>query len=761
MNVHDEVVRRMTWAGPDADGPETLLNREWLVTNGLGGSASGTVAGVVTRRQHGLLVAALPAPHGRTVMLSHLYERLRLPDGALMAFGGDEREGDALEVPAMNHLVELRLEQGLPIWRYDVKGYVLEKQLLLPHLQNTVHVTYQLLSGPGPVRLELRPSMNFRPQEDPVDRPIAATYVFTGIGNRYEIAGPPSLPPLRLFTHGQGGALTLDGGVMRHVRYRVEASRGYESQGELWSPGYFSVDLIPAQLVDPTEERVAHLPRRDQERPGDAPVSGRIGDDDGIMDVDEAKTPRVPDLVSRPGAASDLGSRRPPLWDPGPLAVLPELDYQMTLVASTESWETIMALSPDEAERAEHQRRGRLLRVAAPVTQTDFASELVLAADQFIISPAGRSEDLARAHAAGDEVNTIIAGYHWFTDWGRDTMISLEGLTLTTGRADEAGYILRMFARHVRDGLIPNMFPEGERDGLYHTADATLWFFHALDRYLAATDDRPTLTLLIPILRDIVEHHLRGTRFGIGLDPADGLLSQGAEGYQLTWMDAKVEDWVVTPRRGKAVEINALWYNALCLLAGWLADEHGEDAGGGLRAHAERARASFNLRFWNAADSCLYDIVDGPAGDDTACRPNQLFAISLTHPVLDRARWEPVLDVVRERLLTPVGLRSLAPGHPDYRSHYFGDLRSRDAAYHQGTVWAWLSGPFVDAWLKAYPDDRAGARQVLSGFEAHLGESCLGSIGEIFDAEPPYTPRGCVAQAWSVAEVLRALARTA
>jgi predicted glycogen debranching enzyme len=467
------------------------------------------------------------------------------------------------------------------------------------------------------------------------------------------------------------------------------------------------------------------------------------------------------DLAGRPEPPADLSGGRPRLWEPGPLAVLPQLDHQMTLVASTESWETIMALRPDAAERAERLRRVRLLRAAPPVAQSGLAAELVLAADQFIISPAGRSEDLARAHAAGDEVNTIIAGYHWFTDWGRDTMISLEGLTLATGRTAEAGYILRMFARHVRDGLIPNLFPEGERDGLYHTADATLWFFHALNRYLAATDDRPTLTLLLPILRDIVEHHLQGTSFGIGVDPVDGLLRQGAEGYQLTWMDAKVDDWVVTPRRGKAVEINALWYNALCLLAGWLTDAHDEDAARALIQHAERARASFNRRFWYEEGGYLYDVVDGEHGDDPACRPNQLFAISLTHSVLERVRWEPVLGVVRERLLTPVGLRSLAAGHPDYKDHYFGDLRSRDAAYHQGTVWGWLIGPFVDAWLRVYPNDRAGARRALSGFEAHLGEYCLGTIGEIFDAEPPYTPRGCVAQAWSVAEVLRALARTA
>lgn len=741
MTAIYESIRRLTWGGPDSADPVTLLDHEWLVTNGLGGSASGTVAGVITRRHHGLLVAALPAPHGRTVMLSHLYERLRLPDGSLMAFGGDEREGDDLEVPVMNHLVELRLEHGLPIWRYDVKGYVLEKQLLLPHLQNTVHVTYRLLSGPGPVRLELRPSVNFRPHEDSVDRPIETPYTLTGIAHRYEVAGPSDLPPLRLFTYGQGGALTLDGGVMRNVRYRMEAERGYESRGALWSPGYFSVDLIPAQLADQV-----------------------VGADGGGQ-----HSPRVHELVGRPGTASDLGSRRPRLWDPGPLATAPELDHQMTLVASTESWETILALRPDEAERAERQRRGRLLREAPPVARTGMAAELVLAADQFIISPAGRSQDLARAHATGDEVNTIIAGYPWFTDWGRDTMISLEGLTLATGRSAEAGYILRMFARHVRDGLIPNMFPEGEKDGLYHTADATLWFFHALDRYLATTDDRATLKLLLPILRDIVEHHLRGTRFGIRVDQADGLLTQGAEGYQLTWMDAKVDDWVVTPRRGKTVEINALWYNALCLLAGWLVDEQGEGADREILAHAEAARAAFNRRFWYADGGYLYDIVDGEVHgedrgerrDDPACRPNQIFAISLTHPILDRARWEAVLGVVRDRLVTPVGLRSLAPGHPDYKSHYFGDLRSRDAAYHQGTVWAWLVGPFVDAWLKVYPEDRAGARQVFSGIEAHLNEACLGTIGEVFDAEPPYLPRGCVAQAWSVAEVLRALARTA
>jgi predicted glycogen debranching enzyme len=340
-------------------------------------------------------------------------------------------------------------------------------------------------------------------------------------------------------------------------------------------------------------------------------------------------------------------------------------------------------------------------------------------------------------------------------------MISLEGLTLVTGRKLEAGYILRTFANHIRDGLIPNLFPEGEKEGLFHTADATLWFFHALDRYLAESEDAVMLRVLLPKLLDIAEQHVRGTRFGIGVDPADGLLRQGEEGYQLTWMDAKVGDWVVTPRRGKAVEINALWYNALRLLERWVRAEQGDAAAAPWAERAARAKDSFNRRFWYAAGGYLYDVVDGEPGDDPACRPNQLLAISLPHPILDRERWRSVVDVCQRRLLTPVGLRSLAPDHPDYKPQYYGDLRSRDAAYHQGTVWGWLIGPFIDAWLKVYPDDRAEARRFLKGFENHFGQTCIGSVNEIFDAEPPYAPRGCVAQAWSVAEVLRCLAKTA
>jgi predicted glycogen debranching enzyme len=677
----EDLVRRMPWQGTTAKEVQPLLDREWLVTNGLGGYASGTVSGVATRRYHGLLIAALAAPFGRTMMLNHLSELVRLPDGTQALFGGTEREG-ALEVHGTGNLIDFRLDPGLPVWRYEVNGFVLEKRVLLLHRQNTAHLTYRLIQGDGAVRLKLRPSVHFRGHDAPVSARLEAHYGFSATDHRYELTDGSELPPLRLFLYGRRGSFTFEGQHLVELVYRIEASRGYEFRGDLWCPGYFRADLAR--------------------------------------------------------------------------------DADVTLVASTENWETILALQPAEAQRAERERRRRLLEAAAPAARAGAGAELVLAADQFIITPAGRVEDAARARAAGDEVRTIIAGYHWFTDWGRDTMISLEGLTLTTGRHLEAGYILRTFAHYDRDGLIPNLFPEGQKQGLYHTADATLWFFHAIARYLDCTGDRETLRQVLPKLVDIVEHHVRGTRFGIGVDPADGLLRQGAEGYQLTWMDAKVGDWVVTPRRGKAVEINALWYNALRLMQGWLRAERGEESARPFAEMADRANRSFNERFWYAEGGYLYDVVDAEqGGNDASCRPNQVFAISLPHPVLEPSRWEPVLSVVRKRLLTPVGLRSLAPGSPDYKATYYGDLRSRDAAYHQGTVWSWLIGPFIDAWLKVHPEDREGARKWLDGLTDHLSEACLGSVSEIFDAEPPFAPRGCVAQAWGVAEVLRSWVKTA
>jgi predicted glycogen debranching enzyme len=443
---------------------------------------------------------------------------------------------------------------------------------------------------------------------------------------------------------------------------------------------------------------------------------------------------------------------------------------EVTLVVSAEGWDQIDVLPPAQARALDDQRRMQLIADADPTLRRGAGAELVLAADQFVITPHMRPRDEARGAAEGDGARTIIAGYPWFTDWGRDTMISLEGLTLVTGRPLAARDILRTFAHHIRDGLIPNLFPEGESEGLYHTADATLWFFHALDRYEHHSGDAETRRALLPQLVDVIAKHIAGTRFGIGVDPADGLLREGAPGLQLTWMDAKVGDWVVTPRRGKPVEINALFYNALRLLERWLREA---EAGGGatrdlplradqLAARADALYATFNARFWNAGGGYLYDVVDAESGgDDASFRPNQILAISLPHAVLEPPRWQPVLRQILDRLATPFGLRSLAPGHPDYKPRYDGDLHARDAAYHQGTVWGWLVGPFVDAWLRVFPADQIGARALIAGLGDELREACVGTISEIYDAEAPFTPRGCVAQAWSVAEALRAIRLTA
>ena len=671
--------RVVPWTAAGAGDLERLVTREWLVTNGLGGYACGTIAGVASRRYHGYLVASLPPPFGRTMMLNHLSELVRLPDGTRALFAGSELVGGRLELHGVELLEEFRLEGGIPVWRYRIGSTVLERRVLMPSGANTVHVGYRLLEGDGPVRLKVRPSVHFRSHDAPVSAPLADPYVLTAQDDRFEISDASDLPPLRLVMHGARVAFTAERERLRELLYRIEENRGYDSIGELRALGYFRADLAR-----------------------EAPV---------------------------------------------------------TLVASTEAWESFAPASPDEVAAAERTRRERLLMAAHPAAREGAGAEMVLATDQFVVTPAYRQEPAEEAGLARP-LRSVIAGYHWFTDWGRDTMIGLEGLTLATGRAEEARQILLTFAGAMRQGLIPNFFPEGSEEGVYHTADATLWFFHAIDRYVESTGDRRTLRELLPRLLDSVEHHLRGTRFGIGVDPDDGLLRQGQHGYQLTWMDAKVDGWVVTPRRGKAVEINALFYNALRLLESWTREERVEHALP-LAELAERSRSSFQRRFWYEEGGWLYDVVDGEDEDDPALRPNQLLSFSLRHPVLDPARWERVLRVVTDELLTPVGLRSLARSHADYERQYFGDLRARDAAYHQGTVWGWLIGPYVDCWLRVHPGDRAGARRVLGGLAEHLGEGCVGSMSEIFDAEPPFTPRGCVAQAWSVAEALRCWVATA
>jgi len=651
------------------------ISREWIVTNGLGGYASSTVACCNTRRYHSWLVASLPGSLGRTVVLPRMVESIEV-EGETYRLDCEERSNGQLEVAALTHLIAFRLGGLTPEWEYALGRARLLRRLVMVHGENTIFLGYEHLEGPA-VQLSLRPFTAFRPHDtlSPSRPPMPSVRIQ---GEQLEVYAHDGAMPLRLRLYSECPAPFVGlGEYSAPLLYRLEKNRGLDHSEQLVSAGFFQCAL-------------------------------------------------------RPGSTLAVG-------------------------ATTDGWEALDR-EPGEALELELEREHRLLERAPRVARQEVAARLLLAVDQFIIDPRTRPAFEAPPRAAGQDARSVIAGYHWFTEWGRDTMISLEGLALATHRVREAAAILRTFRHYVRDGLLPNLFPEGGREGLYHTADATLWFFHAVNRYLTAAGDWELVRDFFPTLQDIIDHHVRGTRFGIGVDPVDGLLRQGAPGYQLTWMDAKVDDWVVTPRRGKAVEINALWFNALRLMAEW-ARQLGDD-GKQYLDRAEQAQVSFNRRFWNPGEQCLFDVVDGEGGDDAAVRPNQIFALSLDHPVLRREKWEPVLEKVSAELLTPVGLRSLSPSHADYKPIYDGGLRARDAAYHQGTVWAWLIGHFIDAWLRAHPD-KASARTFLAGLEEHLFTAGVGQVSEIFDASPPYRPCGCIAQAWSVAEMLRSWLKTA
>jgi predicted glycogen debranching enzyme len=419
--------------------------------------------------------------------------------------------------------------------------------------------------------------------------------------------------------------------------------------------------------------------------------------------------------------------------------------FEMTPI---EGATVIASTSPHNAAQARALRMAELRRREAVLADSPSDDPLVLqfvaAAEQFIV--------------ARGELETVIAGYHWFSDWGRDTMIALPGIALVNGRFETARRILRAFVASVDHGMLPNRFPDAGESPEYNTVDATLWFFEAVRAYLDYSGDEPfVLDELYPSLRDILQWHLCGTRYGILVD-SDGLLACGVPGSQLTWMDVKIGDWVVTPRHGKPVEVQALWYNALCIQRD-LAERRGDtDSELFLRELAALARQSFNRLFWNEEASCLFDVVNDDARDGSI-RPNQIFAISLHHTVLDHHRAPGVIDVIKRELLTPIGLRSLSPRDPAYRPRYGGDVASRDSAYHQGTVWPWLMGPFITAYLKVHAGDdtaRRDCEQWLRGFGDHVLTAGLGNISEVADGEAPHRPGGCIAQAWSVAELLRA-----
>jgi len=742
---------------PSADiafGPNLLhedaaaLQREWLVTNGLGAYASATLAGANTRRYHGLLVAALDPPLGRAVLLSKLEEKITITgeEGAQTVSSLSANLYPGVLYPTGHRLLASWNSLPSPTWVWELAdGARLEKRIWMEHGRNTTCIAYRLLDAPPAFKVSLtllpliawkdyhsemlrcdtRPAVVWMPPENNSTENIA--------GKKYESSAdeqklPPGtleliLPPIRNVTRQptalrihvidengipSPGATFLDAPDWYYrFQHPREQERGLDFQEDLYSPGSFTIPLeagCAVVVVATTEQNITG-----QGQSGE--IQFGLEGDTGL-------------------AASD--SVTPPV--PTTLAV------QTSLFTPLASWNEVV------------DRQRKLLQLAKTDRADSFSQLLTLAADQFLVQvPGGRT--------------TVIAGYPWFCDWGRDTMIALPGLCLSTGRPELAREILQSFAGYVSRGMLPNRFPDVGAEPEYNTVDAVLWYFVAVYRYIEATGDIDLLrNLLWTVLTGIIDSHIAGTRYNIHVDPADGLLYAGHNGVQLTWMDAKVGDWVVTPRIGKPVEVNALWINALRTMAHWAGMLGEAEAVTTYTSLTERAEASFISRFVRPDGSGLYDVLDCPADpnngvgliDDDSVRPNQLFALSLPFapiaPTLPIA--QAILSIVGTQLWTPLGLRSLAPSNPAYRPRYQGDQWSRDGAYHQGTTWLWLTGAYAEAVFKVTGDPE-NARTPLASLAAQLTTYGIGSLAEIADGSEPQRPNGCFAQAWSVGETLR------
>jgi predicted glycogen debranching enzyme len=648
--------------GREVCGNLDAASREWVVTNGIGGYASGTIAGVLTRRYHGLLVAALNPPLGRTLLVTKLDEIVEY-DGRSYPLHANQWSGGEISPSGFQHIENFRLDGTVPTWKFALGDALLVKRVWMQHGANTTYTEYRSQRATQPLKITLKALVNYRDHHADTQ---AKDWVM-------------DIAPV-----SNGVKITADADA---VPFYLLCDRAPCTSAHDW---YYGFHLALEQYR-------------------------------GLRDREDHLHAATFEITLNPGEA-------------------------LTIVASTEANPELDGVAALRARQIYEQKligfwdanRSNPVKKAPP-----WIHQLVLAADQFIVNRSVPDE------LAG---KTIIAGYHWFGDWGRDTMISLPGLTLATGRPEVARSILRTFARYVSQGMLPNRFPDVGEVPEYNTVDATLWYFEAIRQYYNATDDDGLLRELFPVLADIIDWHCRGTRYNIHLDASDGLLYAGESGVQLTWMDAKVEDWVVTPRIGKPIEINALWYNALRTIAKFarqVGEPHQE-----YEALADRTLAKFH-RFWNADKGYCYDVIDTPDGNDDALRPNQLFAVSLPESPLSAAQQRAVVDMCGRQLVTSYGVRSLSPDHPQYQGHYGGDQLRRDGAYHQGTTWGWLLGSFVIAHLRVYSNPVL-AQEWLEPIAQHLKAHGLGSGSEIFDGDVPIAPRGCIAQAWTVAEVLRA-----
>jgi glycogen debranching enzyme len=685
-------------------------SREWLVTNGLGGFACGTVSGLLTRRYHGLLIAALQPPLGRTLLLSKLDETATYQQQPCALFAN--RWADQYIDPRGYYYLErFHLEGATPVWTFACADALLEKRIWMQPQANTTYIHYTLQRATAPLSLFLKALVNYRGYHN-----------FTQ-ANNWQMRINPVSEGLQIIAYSEATPFYLLSrqatATPRHDWYRnfylqEEADRGLEATDDHLYAGAFQATLSPGESVT-----VVASTQSDPPLEGSEAYAERQAYEQNLINQG-AKLFRI----SRPKA--DAAGR--------------------------------FVTSQQPVTNSSQARNLYLPRIKTTLDEPKPSTglqQLALAADQFIVS---------RPLPDNSQGRSIIAGYPWFGDWGRDTMIALPGLTLVTGRPEVAKQILITFSHFVSEGMLPNRFPDTGQKPEYNTADAALWYFHAISQYLRYTKDKSLIKMLYPVLEDIIERHRQGTRYNIHVDSKDGLLYAGEPGHQLTWMDAKVGDWVVTPRIGKPVEINALWHNALQVMA--LFSKHVGKSQAVTKRYKEQAKfvaENFRQRFWYEAGGYLCDVIDGPGGDpgydgklyDRRLRPNQILAVSLPFKLLTAEQAKSVVDICARHLLTPYGLRSLAPNQPSYTGHYGGGQYERDGAYHQGAVWAWLIGPFAQAHLHVY-QNRQVAQSFLLPLMRHLSGAGVGNISEIFDGDPPFTPRGCFAQAWSVAQVLEA-----
>jgi predicted glycogen debranching enzyme len=673
---------------------EEGLEKEWLLTNGIGGFASQSIIGANNRIFSGYLIASLHPPVDRMLVLAKTQEAVCIGDKeydlTAQSYIGGNREGQ-------KYLNRFELDV-VPTYTYEVQGIQIKKSIAMEYGKNKVVICYEIRGGRKEASVNITPCFNYRP--------------FGEVTEKSQLKFKK-----KLFKDIQGGSLILI--PENHPDVQIEFS---SSEGN-----YYDRSLKPVSMATPN-----YLIEENELYPMDVRT--------GFLGVDQHYTPYEIQVQVNPG------------------------EYK-TFYITCKVTKVSIALDNENGDSKngfmilrEYKRRMYQLMDQVPFKDT-LAKRLAWAADAFIV----------KRESTG--LKTIMAGYPWFTDWGRDTMIALQGLTLCTGRLGDARDILESFSRYIKDGMIPNVFPgNAEEEPMYNTIDASLWYFYSVYKFLQYADTENDSQFIkdkiYPGLKEIIKAYEKGTHYGIGMDE-DFLIQGGSNLDQLTWMDVRVGDWVVTPRHGKAVEINALWYNALMVME-QLAQDYEED-GSYYLSLAMKVKESFQKKFWNEEKGCLYDVISKDSKEasdlkqnevyDDRIRPNQIFAVSLPFTMLDREKEINIVEVVREQLYTPYGLRSLSYEDKDYKPYYIGKLINRDGAYHMGTTWAYLSGAFITAFCKVndYSHDAVmQAKEMCEYFGDHMEDGCLNGIAEIFDGDFACTSRGCYSQAWSVGEILRA-----